>query len=192
MNELGGNIVRAMGIRAKATAPGNMQSNIESSVGAMAIAMMLDAGVIVEGGRIPVKDIAALKGKDANPTFADNERSEAIFYKAVSEKDSEGRSSLTGWVSDLARASKEEKEGMMDKLFSVKKSETGPVWDKPKRVVNKQKGIKGAAMKVAKEVQDILKIHQKRGVTMKTREIALFESLTEEQQLTMMGYQVST
>lgn len=132
-NALGQRAVAALGLSSLASAPRNVQADLEASIGAHAMKLLLDLGML-ERSTITGTEMAALTGKEST----DNK---ASFYFLKLARTEEG---LHPDVEAIYQASKGTK-GMLDKLFGVepglKEPGTEPIKSTQKTTRNTSQGI---------------------------------------------------
>lgn len=176
---LGKEILAATGIRANKDAPGELQGNLALSLGQMAVASMLDQGILVEH-TVPSDTIANFAGNEGKG----DARVYTAFLRVATQLDVNEREipaqHIDGLVEELRNS-----ENVIDALFGIASKETGPVFDKPTNVVQ---NIKGNFQKVSKSVQKIIKAHQERPHAIKTDVTNVFSFLPEDMQRDMLGY----
>jgi hypothetical protein len=132
-NAFGQLAVQALGLKPKADAPLNVQSDLEASIGAHITKMLLDAGVLVRS-TIPGAKMAVLTGSTETSSNAD------FYFVKLAEVD--GRNSPK--VTSIYEATIGTK-GMLDKLFGVesamKEPSTTPIKSTQKTTRNTDQAI---------------------------------------------------
>jgi len=176
---LGKDIVRTLGITAKGSAKGEVEGNMEMSLGHLAIATMIEGGY-VQKRSITAEDMEAIT-KDDNRIDDKNKyvaerRAETFFIRAMSEPDRYGNPVLHNGIrtwQELIRNS----ENMLEDVFGIEALTEYPTLDAPKPVTRK---IKRSTQLAPKKVVEITNKHQNEPNTLKTNVFDIAEKLTKE------------
>lgn len=133
-NSLGQRVTAALGLKPLASAPRNLQADLEASIGAHAMKLLLDQGILIRT-TISGKEMAALTGSDDTQT-------NAKFYFLKLARTEAG--DLNEKAETIYQSNKGTK-GILDKLFGVepalKEPNTEPVKPTQKTTRNTSQGI---------------------------------------------------
>lgn len=106
-NSLGQRVVAALGLKSLASAPRNLQADLEASIGAHAMKLLLDQGILVRTS-ISGKEMAELTGKESTDSNA------KFYFLKLAQTDT----GLHPAAEAIYQASKGT-QGILDKLFGV-------------------------------------------------------------------------
>ena len=195
---IGKDIMKVLSIKAGPSAPGNMGSQLEHSVGLMALHMLQDAGYLTTT-EISYNDISALTPKDAAAaTVGDaavdaqkevgTENTVTTFYKVATQQVENEAGDMTDAPIDVVTEIKEvlkDSDGIMDKLFSVQSAKIKPSFVAPETVVQT---MENTGQKVPEVLRAIIGTDQARPWVLKIGSVAVHQFLPYEAQMEVYGY----
>lgn len=170
--EIGKDILKIIGIEALRTAPGNMQPQLEDSLGLLAIAAMNQQGLVT---------LTRFQSKLVFPNADEETKIHKITAATVK---GEEFNELHPLLADYAESVKDTGQ-LLSMLFSVKANTKGPLKSPSKNVV---KVVQGTAQKISKKYRDVIRKHQKLKHYLKREQVEQFLALTPNTQRAMLGY----
>jgi hypothetical protein len=197
-SSIGKDVMKTLGIKAGKDAPGNMKSQLEHSVGLMALHMLQDSGYLTTT-EIPFNQIAALTNEteitaqasvgaiDADKQ-ANTDNTVTTFYKVATKQEENAFGEMVDVPIDIVTDIKEglkAADGIMDKLFSVQSAKVKPSFVSPENVVQT---MENTGQKVPENLREIIGKDQARPWTLKIGSVAVHQFLPLESQMELYGY----
>lgn len=179
---MGANIMASMGIRATKDADGQLQGNMALALGQMAIAAMMDQGLVSEV-RINSNELALVK--DAKKAKLGDAAAYTSFIRVTVQPNQNGYVKPSEKVMSVVDTI-QKSDAVLTTVFGVINKETGPSFKEPTQVVE---DIKGTFQKVNQEVRDVIEKHQKRPHYAKQSGLNVWGFLPEEAKREILGYE---
>lgn len=147
VNALGQRVVQALGMRAKADAPVNEQARLTSALGAHALALLLEEG-LVERSMVPGSELERFSDR----TFTEGEKHAKHFFVRVARVAEGHRADLVP-VAERIVSSSQGTQGVLGKVFSTQETLKEPSY---KPVPYSQKTTRNTDQKVPAVQAEIL------------------------------------
>ena len=205
-SELGKAALKAMSLKSIKTAPGNMQSQLENSIGLLAVAALNKQGMIIVES---IPNTVNLKGeaRERFEELAGQLGTDPQYLKTVKSADAKELLKILNTTSAKVTAFTEHLEGedyaqlhptlqgitdsvkdtdaLLTKMFQVESLSTGPTLEPESFVTPK---VRGTNQDVAKEDQDTIREHQKMKHYIKDAQVNNLKGLSTDGLRTILGY----
>lgn len=204
--EIGKNILKNLGLTSLSTSPSNYQTNLENSLGLMAVNVLFKQGFLVrkefpshlfytgevadrfEELQTKFETFNTKKLKEIGTKEALELRALILpvstLYTATSKKDADGIPKLHPVLQNIVEANKDT-NGLLSKLFRAESHRTGPS-DEPVTEANPK--VRNSDQDVASEYKDTIVKHNATEHYLKDAQVKAFNSLSVDAQRDMFGY----
>ncbi len=183
VDSLGANIVQALGLKAKANAPQDLEAKLRVALGSHALKLLEDAGMAkrttLSGAQIKELREEGLNKFQLKKLGKTNVDASHYFFAVT--RDEQGV--LDAGVNRIFEATRGTKD-ILGKLFGVASGSTIPSLEAIKET---QATTKGTKMGVPKELKKIIEANQARPRQVRKDTMGLFAGFTDNQLHTMMG-----
>jgi hypothetical protein len=179
---IGDSIMASTGLRANKDADGQLQGNMALAIGQMAIAVMIDQGLVKE---VQVNSNKLAKLKDGLKAKLGDPAAYTSFIRMNAVDNNNGYQKIAPNVFSVTDTI-QKSEAVLTTVFGVTNKETGPSFKEPTTVVEK---IKGTFQLVNQTVRDVIAKHQKRPHYAKAKAIAVWSFLPNDIKQDLLGYE---
>lgn len=204
--EIGKNILKNLGLTSLSTSPSNYQTNLENSLGLMAVNVLFKQGFLVrkefpshlfytgevadrfEELQTKFETLNIKKLKEIGTKEALELRALILpvstLYTATSKKDADGIPKLHPVLQNIVEANKDT-NGLLNKLFKAESHRTGPS-DEPVTEANPK--VRNSDQDTAPEYKETIVKHNATEHYLKDAQVKAFNSLSVDAQRDMFGY----
>lgn len=189
IDSLGGDVLDALGLKAKGDTPLDLMPKLRMALGAHALKLMEDGG-LVKRTTIGADVIAELRGNEVSPMDYYMDKGEEKFkphYFIAIARQADGDTPVKG-VLEIKEANKGS-GGVLEKLFKVASGLRFPLLT-PSNTLPRT--TKGTEMLIPERLKEILLKNQTNGRKLRTDIVDLLDGLTEDQLSTVLGLQDAT
>jgi hypothetical protein len=205
IDSIGAAAMKSLGIVSDSASPLSNTSNLEQSLGAMGVAMLLESGYLKETLVSAVERANTLPDKELVQLHKDIAKGEASalinsatgkevmmpFYRAATvtfTEDGKEKEQMDGNVAEVSESNKDT-SALFDELFGIQSAATGPTARPNKKVAKNQRKTN---METPAEAVPIIKTHQERAHYIAREKMDKFLALDKPVQLQIMGYSTKT
>lgn len=186
VDDLGTATAKVLGLTGKKTLSKANQTKLEQSLGAHAIELFREAGLLEEDIRAISNESIATWAND--PTR--NTQGELYFVKAANQLNAEGFAELTDFSQSVKTAEKES-GSVVDAIFSPNPRYTKPVFSTEGIAERVPTMMKGTSQLLTDTLRNVITKHSKRPHVVKQRVHNALMTMTRNQRAEMNGYQTA-
>ena len=177
-NALGRRVVEALGLKAKKNAPKNLMVNLEASLGAYAMQLLMTEGVLEREGSLTQERWVELTGVSGDPTY---ERASQEFVRlARNPSNVKEITEKVRWVIEANKGS----QNLMEKLFSVQDGASFPTMQP---VDYQQQRVQKGMTRVPKKLAEVLQKKNQEPNFLRTTMYEIMSAVSPELFLQMAG-----